>query len=358
MNIKVSHESPLCMLGDSIKYNDYDYALVHLFEHEDEEVAKQYLKFYKNSVADGRVVYLDNSIFELGESFDPEKYAKWILELQPTVYIVPDVLEHCTATIESYVQWFKNLPEIQANAKEIGHMMCMGVVQGRDWTDLVECYKFMSQNADMVAISFDYSYYLNTGMSINKFYDGRWNSDMYETLRKDGDPYLNDVQDPMNCSFCKDKMHRYMTGRQRFIKHLIDEGIWNWNKPHHLLGCSLPQEFKYYVDKNIYNIQSIDTSNPVMAGLNWYRYHDTFGLEGKPRGLLADNINIDSNDPEYNGKRDAALYNTDCFKKIIGREPIYEQPEMRGFHASHMYDYTATATSKTCDPVEEAEPAV
>ena len=32
MKIKVSHESPLSMLDASLKYNDYCYALVHLFE--------------------------------------------------------------------------------------------------------------------------------------------------------------------------------------------------------------------------------------------------------------------------------------------------------------------------------------
>ena len=38
----------------------------------------------------------------------------------------------------------------------------------------------------------------------------------------------------------------------KVIKHLIDEGVWNWNKPHHLLGCSLAREFRYYIDNNIY----------------------------------------------------------------------------------------------------------
>ncbi len=64
----VSHESPISMLETSRKYNDYDYALVHLFE-----THPQYYNFFKVSLNLGREVLLDNSIFELGEAFDSEK---------------------------------------------------------------------------------------------------------------------------------------------------------------------------------------------------------------------------------------------------------------------------------------------
>jgi hypothetical protein len=32
--IKVSHETPLCLLEDSRKFNDYDYCLPHLLDEE------------------------------------------------------------------------------------------------------------------------------------------------------------------------------------------------------------------------------------------------------------------------------------------------------------------------------------
>jgi len=68
----VSHESPISILDKSRTYNNYDYALVHLFE-----THPEYYKFFKNSIKMGREVLLDNSIFELGESFNPEKFAKY-----------------------------------------------------------------------------------------------------------------------------------------------------------------------------------------------------------------------------------------------------------------------------------------
>ena len=38
----------------------------------------------------------------------------------------------------------------------------------------------------------------------------------------------------------------------------------------HLLGCALPQEFRYYKDFPF--IESIDTSNPIIHGLEGIRY--------------------------------------------------------------------------------------
>ena len=100
----VSHESPISILERSKTYNDYDYALVHLFETQPE-----YYNFFKCSLAAGREVLLDNSIFELGESFDPKKYIKYITELNPTFYIVPDVLEDAQGTMPLGISSFKTM---------------------------------------------------------------------------------------------------------------------------------------------------------------------------------------------------------------------------------------------------------
>ena len=87
-----------------------------------------------------------------------------------------------------------------------------------------------------------------------------------------------------------------MHGRIKLIKDLINMGVWNNNKEHHLLGCALPQEIGYA--GNIYkdiNIASVDTSNPVVSGLCGIRYTNT-GLNDKNTTLLADLINADPDD--------------------------------------------------------------
>lgn len=265
MLIEVSHESPISALKKSLKYNDYCYALVHLFE-----THSNYYNFFEEAKLLGKEVYLDNSIFELGTSFDPEKYSKWIEKLQPNVYIVPDVLEDTEGTINQWISWEEkyHFPECRT----------MGVVQGKTWQELRDCYHLMSECADMIAISFDYTYYLTTG---------------------EGD----------------DKLQLFSSGRKRFIQQLIDAGIWNWDKPHHLLGCSLAREFRYYVDNNVYNIKSVDTSNPIIAAMHQMKYNDEFGLTTKPKTLLADMIEHELSEQELQ----YIDYNTRMFKKILRR---------------------------------------
>ena len=81
MTINVSHESPITLLPESLLYNDYQYCLVHLME-ENEEYRDWFLTVNKRFGAEG---LLDNSIFELGDTFDPDEYSKWIDKLEPNI---------------------------------------------------------------------------------------------------------------------------------------------------------------------------------------------------------------------------------------------------------------------------------
>ena len=270
MKLLVSHESPIELFEESLKYNDYQYCLVHLME-ENDEYRDWFLTVNKRFGAD---VLLDNSIFELGESFDPEKYAYWLQEINPNYYIIPDVLEDAQGTMLQWQQWKE---PAGCSALKIG------VVQGKTWQELVDCYRFMAEEADYIAISFDYSYYQYTGSG-------------------------------------RTKLERMCSGRQRFIQDLIDKGHWNWSKPHHLLGCSLATEFRYYVDYhrvdgNVYNIRSCDTSNPIVAALKGLKYNGDLGLQEKPSTMLCDLIKAQVDEDTL----ELAQYNTKMFKQIIGR---------------------------------------
>ena len=115
MRIEVSHESPISILDKSLEYNDYCYALVHLFETHD-----KYYDFFVRAKTLNKEIYLDNSIFELGESFDHVKYAEWIEKLEPNLYIVPDVLEDYTETCNAWMQWESVYNFPQCRTMEIG----------------------------------------------------------------------------------------------------------------------------------------------------------------------------------------------------------------------------------------------
>jgi hypothetical protein len=85
------------------------------------------------------------------------------------------------------------------------------------------------------------------------------------------------------------KYAAWMFGRQQLLEDLLADGIINTNKPHHLLGCALPQEFKAY--KNYKWIDSVDTSNPVVHGINGVHYDEQNGLNEKISTKLIEYIN-------------------------------------------------------------------
>ena len=241
--MKISHESPLSLLKESRKYNDYCYALVHLFE-----TNPDYFKFFKESVQMGRHVLLDNSIFELGTSFESERYMYWINELSPTEFIIPDVLEDALGTMDKALEWKEEYePRVNTGIKTIG------VVQGKSYNDIINCYDYLDNviKVDKIAFSFDYSYYLEVCPHPNKWMG-------------------------------------YTLGRIQTLTRLLNDGIINKTKPHHLLGCALPIEFMFY-RKGFEWIESMDSSNPIVHGLLGINY-ECGGLLDKQSIKLVDLI--------------------------------------------------------------------
>lgn len=233
----ISHEVPLSLLVKSRTFNDYDYALVHLFDTEPD-----YYKFFEDSLAYSRKVILDNSVFELGEAFDMDKFASYVEKLKPTEYIIPDVLENAGRTIGNAMIFKDRYPNLPGKS--------IGVVQGKDYDELVMCYQELDKlGVDKLAISFDYSYYTGLCNHPNK-----WMS--------------------------------FALGRVQTLTRMLNEGIINKDKPHHLLGCSLPIEFLFYREGFEW-IETMDTSNPVVHGL-LHSLYEPGGLVDKQSIKLVD----------------------------------------------------------------------
>lgn len=251
--MKIAHEAPISIFNAIQRATDYDYALVHMFEEN-----PRYWRHFRDAVINGREVLLDNSIFELGTAFDSGKYVEWINKLEPTWFIIPDVLEDTDGTIAKFNEWMTTY-----DSQAYKFSKRIGVIQGKSYEDIVRCYKFIEPNVDKVAISFDFSFY-----SLNFEGPTHW--------------------------------HRLMAGRIATLDRLLDDGIINVKKPHHLLGCSLPQEFKHYsADKLKYEwIDSLDTSNPVVHGLNNISYSEN-GLEDKISTKLIEYMNEEVDMVEY-----------------------------------------------------------
>lgn len=260
--IKISHECPNSIFDQIEELTDYSYALVHLFDE-----SQTYYDQFVQAKAQGREIILDNSVFELETAFDADQFFYWVERLKPAWYIIPDVLENCEQTVSNCKSWIAKYKPTFSKS--------IAVAQGNTYDKMVECYQQIEPLVDKVAISFDYSFFKElTGEQPTKY-------------------------------------HQYMVGRQKLLAQLVADNVINVNKPHHLLGCGLPQEFAAY--RNYTWIDSLDTSNPVVAGIKGIRYNGVQGLEDKPSQKLYTMINDTVDSEQF----DNITYNIKTFREIV-----------------------------------------
>jgi len=234
--IKIAHEVPVDFMQEMQKHTDYDYALACLFDK-----VPGYYEYFEQALKDGRHVLLDNGVFEDGKPMDEQEYAAWIDRLKPTEYIVPDIFDEAAVTVTNFHRWlatYKNLPGQK-----------IGVVQGKNLSEMTGCYEYMSSYADKIAINFASIAYQSSPLTelMNNIPSNTW-----------------------------DFIAVY--GRVMFIRLLLDGKTFNQDKPHHLLGCSLPIEFQLLKEtpeglnddddlRMIDYFDTMDTSAPVVWGL-------------------------------------------------------------------------------------------
>ena len=259
--MKVSHEIPFAYLENSLKFNDYDYLLPHLYDEYTE-----YREFFKReNHATRRYIVMDNSLHELGVPYSKGRMISIIDEVKPDEFIVPDVWENCNASVRNAKTWASvELPE---------GVEKVAVVQGKSYIEFATGYqRYKWLGYQKIAFSYGASWFQETFQHPN--------------------PYV-----------------AKMMGRLKTINNLYKNNIIGDFDRVHLLGCNLPQEFLYYKDFKF--IESIDTSNPVIHGLKGMRYS-----EG---GLLhKDKEKIDENfvQPISEKQKEDVLHNVKMFRKM------------------------------------------
>ncbi len=255
-HIKISHEVPLDYLGLSRSFNDYDYALAHLMG------IPEYKSFFQESLKMGREVLLDNGACELGESFNVDTYAKMIEELKPTRFVLPDKLNDKDATIRMHLEFLEKYPHLLEFSKPIG------VMQGKCYEDLAECYSQLAPKCAYIGVSF--------------------------------------LSDAFNRGLGLDKM------RPHFCEWFLQQKAYkDCPRPMHLLGTYDAREFTAEVYENE-AFQSLDTSNPVTAAIEGWKYGDD-GLREKSKYPLCRNAET------LKTPVDAALmiYNAKAFRVLV-----------------------------------------
>jgi hypothetical protein len=260
--IKVSHEVPLCLLDESLKFNDYDYCLPHLMDENEE-----YKQFFLKSKESGRHIMMDNSLHELGVPYSEDRLMYWLQVLQPQEFFVADYWEDKTQSIVSAKKW----AQIQYGFPKITFI---AVVQGKSYAEALECYQtYKDLGYKKIAFSYGASYY-------------------------------NEICPHPNKNLGK------ALGRIQVISQLYSDRIISSKDKLHLLGCASPFEFSWY--DGIPFIESIDTSNPIMATLDGTKYKG-YGLMYKPKSCMNDNFNIDKKDIDLK----ILNYNIEKFRSFL-----------------------------------------
>jgi hypothetical protein len=246
--IKISHEVPKCLLEQSRQFNDYDYCLPHLLDQDTE-----YLEFFQESKKQGRYIIMDNSLHELGKAYDTNRLFYWIDELKPDEFIVPDVWENHVQSVVNARYWSGiELPKETTK---------VAVVQAQT---LHEAFLCTQTYKDLGYKKIAYSY---------------------------GASYYNDICVHPNKNIGK------ALGRVYVISTLLKQKVLSQLDRIHLLGCAVPQEFGWY--QGIDCIESIDTSNPIMATLEDNMY-SVSGLTEKPKANMNDHYNIGIENIDFN----------------------------------------------------------
>ena len=258
--IKVFHEAPFELLYINRDYTDGEYCLPHLLDE-----SEYYRDYFYDAKKQGRYIIMDNSLHELGTAYNTERLMYWINELKPDEFIVPDVWEDKTKSIQNARLWSTiDLPD---------GVIKVAVVQAKSISEAIGCTQmYLDLGYKKIAYSYGASYYNDVCPHPNK--------DLGKAL-----------------------------GRLQVISSLYDVGILLPTSRVHLLGCCVPQEFGWY--KDIKCIESIDTSNPVMAAIEG-TLCEFYGLHSKPKVNMnqAQGIPIEAID------MDLYHHNMDMFRLI------------------------------------------
>ena len=260
--MKVSHELPIELLHHSYEWNDYEYCLPHLIDKSD-----RYRLFFQKARLNNRFIIMDNGLFEGVKHTIEDLFDKmWIVK--PNIFVVPDEWNDSNTTLRNAKHWminYKNkLPE---------NTNLMAVCQGKDMGELISTYQ------TLVDIGYKHIAFNHSSIAYTEFY-----------------PQHKPV-------------YAQMLGRIELIRRLIEKDTIRKEIYHHLLGCSLPQEFMAYTKFDW--IKSVDTSNPIIVGSEGVRYGDN-GIEYKPKTKIEELFEVDLTE-----RMEDIKFNINKFKQYI-----------------------------------------
>lgn len=264
MNPLISHESPLCLLEESKNYNDYEYVLPYFYKRYPKY--KEYMDNYKG------VKIVDNGLFE-GETYTFQEQIQLIKETQPTIYIVQDEWNDSILTLKNAKYWMG----LKKSGVLLDDLNLMVVLQGKTFGEIERLYQ------QCVDLGFNHFAFNHSSIA-------------YQNEILGSEPPLT-----------KSKIGRVNIIRRLWNKNIIKNHHWI-----HLLGASDITEFGFYKQALPGVINSIDSSNPIIKGIELELYSEkTYNKKSINKMEIYFDKELDSQQKEH------ILNNINQFKQIV-----------------------------------------
>ena len=267
MSILISHESPLCLLNKSLDYNDYQYILPYFYQRS--PIYKKFMDEYMG------MKILDNGLFE-GEVPTIPELIQLIKETKTTIFIPPDEWNDPILTLKNAKYWM-GLKKSGVLPVELNLMV---VLQGKTFGEIEILYQ--------QCVDLGYKHFAFNHSSI---------------------AYQNEIKS-LEGSINKAKVGRITIIRNLWNKNIIKDHHWI-----HLLGATDITEFSYYEQALPGVVDSIDTSGPIIKGIEEGLYNDD-NLKTKSSNKMEIYFYKDLSSQQ----KDHILSNIEYFKKITNNK--------------------------------------
>lgn len=254
----LTFELPHKQLKTLGKHNDINFTLAHLVSNE------EYLTYYREA---NKYTICDNSAFELQNPLPAPTVIKAASLLKAQEVVAPDSFGSGTGTIESTNEFIKYLED----SGNLGKFRVMGVVQGANVPDWINCLMHLRDNKHVDVIGFSYI-------------------------------------------GCKSFDSNLSNARIGAVRLATNEGIGNLKKPIHLLGMG-GNPIELVTHRDVETVRSCDTSIPVVQGLACDKFCPERGMLGAKLSRPENYFDVD---PDAN-QMDAILHNIATMKQWVSK---------------------------------------
>uniref|UniRef100_A0A7C3WM14 Uncharacterized protein n=1 Tax=Dictyoglomus turgidum TaxID=513050 RepID=A0A7C3WM14_9BACT len=253
---------PTSYLEDFATKSKYHLILPHVLQSD-----SKYYEFYRKRIREKDFVILDNSIFELGTSFDANALLDIAEDLQVSVVVAPEAWEDAAETKKMVLDF------IELHSSRNCNIPILAMAQGKNVDEIIGSFFFWNNHSKIS--------YIGLPFSLDFEIEGVSDNIKSQTLKR-----------VLNRWYLVDRINRYIRASSQKIV-----------KPTHLMGLSDAVELQRYKGDSYYWIHSNDSSSAYIHGKHCIKYTD----RGLPCEKILEKVNFS----------DSTVLNTEQYNCIV-----------------------------------------